>query len=241
LAEDTDEILTEGADNLITQDGDSEASVNMAFFIQGVLVQVTNGDTSTEFIRTEVTQDTDTGNQNFTSDVNLEFTWTTIVSTDSEYQINIYENEGGVKGRLLESSSRSKNGSYTYTGKTSVFVESSKHTTNGQILNVTPGTTSFTWAGQTYQTAGVTAQQWGIDSANNNTPWGSNQYQTARLSPGDPGLSDYKLVLVRTSLGAWTRYTYLFDTQTWTNPQNISTGVSNYGASDQVTLVNNLP
>jgi len=238
LAENTDEILTEGADNLITQDGDSEASVNMSNFSQGILVEVDNG--ATNLIRSEVSQDTDTANETYTSSVNLEFSWTHMVSTDSLYQINIYEDNGGSQGRLLATSSQSNNGTYTYTGKTSVIATASRHTTNGQALNVTSGAGIFTWAGNTYYPLGGYGQ-WGIDTGNNNTPWGSNQYSTGIITPGDPGLSPYKLIFVRTSLANWTRYTYLFDTQTWTNPQNISTGTSNYGNSDTSTLVNRLP
>lgn len=239
LAENTDEILTEGADNLITQDGPSQANINMSGMIQGTRIQVVNLDTSTTLIDASVSQDTYTATESFTGAVNLRFTWSKMVSTDELYSINVYENEGGVQGRLLESSPSSNSGSFTYTGNTDVFITASHYTTNGNILNVTSGAGVFTYLNQTwspYSNAG----QWGIDSGNNNTPWSSNQYQTGIITPGDPGIPPYKMVFVRTSLGAWTRYTYTFSTKIWSNPQNIGTGTSNYGTQDQSTLVDNL-
>lgn len=238
LAENTDEITTETDVNLITQDGDSDAYLNMVGFAQGVLIEV--DDAGTSVLRSEVTQDAETAFREYPSSVNLEFSWTHMVATDDLYQINIYERDdiGGGSGRLLESSSRSNNGTYTYTGKTSVIATATKHTSNDAVLNVTSGAGTFTYLGQTFSYSSGGQQQWGIDG--NGVPWGSNQYNSGVIQPSQPSQSTYKFVFVRTSLTAWTRYTYVFDTQSWINPQTIGTGTTNYGTSDQSTLVDNL-
>ena len=231
LTEDSDEILTEGADELITQAGPSNADdIDMSFFEQGIKIVVVDGETSTTLISAQVTEDDYTSGATFNGPVNLEFTWTKYVSTDELYRINVYEDEGGSAGRLLAQSTKQSSGSYNYTGDTDVFVTASVHTSNDSVLNKTTSAGSFTWAGRTYS-VNPGSTQWGIDGS---TPWGSNQYDTTSNGTN-------KLVIVRTSLSAWTRYTYTFSTGIWSNPQTISTGVSNYGASDQVTLVDNLP
>ena len=239
LAEDTAEILTEGADNLITQDGASSAqTINMGNFEQGTRIQVTNNDTSSDIIDASVTQDTYTSSQGFTGKINLDFTWTKLVGTDELYRINVYELEGGVRGRLLEQSSASSSGSYTYTGNTDVYITASVLTTNGRVLNKTSSVSggNFSYLGQTWYVA-PGSTQWGIDGI---TPWGSNEYHTGIITPSDPGLPQYKMIFVRTSLAYWTRYTYTVPTKIWSNPQNIATGTSNYGTQDQSTLVDNL-
>lgn len=219
----------------MTQDGPNEATIDMGNFEQGIRIVVVNGETSSQLINAEVTQDTYSTTTSFVGNVNLQFTWTKYISTDELYTINIWENSGGVKGRLIETSSTAGSGTYTYTGKTDVIVDVTVSTSNGDVLNKTSSVVGFTYLTQSYtQNPGST--QWGIDGT---TPWGSNQYHTGRLTNTDP-VYDYKRIFVRTSLGTWTRYLYRFDTRAFSTTSTISTGVTNYGASDQVTLVDNL-
>lgn len=238
LTELSDSIMTEDNNNLIIQDGGNSAYIDMSNILQGTNILVTNEETATTLIDAEVTQDTYTSSTSFTGIVNLQFSWDRLVSTDELYRINVYEDNGGVNGRLLDSSTPSESGTYTYTGNTGVRVSAIKLTSNGEVLNLTSsaGAAPFTYLSRTFN-INTDRGQWGIDGI---TPWGSNQYHTAQITPVDPGQSPYKWIFVRTSLGTWTRYTYEFNSGTFINPQNISTGVSNYGASDVVTLVDNL-
>jgi len=219
LAENGDELLTEGSDNLIVESGwTSSRAVMSNTKDPGIEWVVTNDSTTTELLRHAGVDDSDdSGVIQGRSGIN-QYTveMTRFVGGNGIYFVRVYQLNGNGKGDLLYTSPTSSTSlSYTFTAQTGVYIECSVPDRQGLSTLITPSAPRpFNKFGDTY-TLNYGRSAWGTAGS---VWYGSNVYYSG-INAG------FRKYFVRTNQSTWTRYNYEIATRIWTSAGTQTSGL----------------
>jgi hypothetical protein len=213
LAEDGDELLTEGSDNLIVESGWTSARVVVDNLDAGIEWVVTNNTTSTELLRHAGVDDSNsTGVIQGAQGINqYTIEMTRYVGGSGIYFARVYQLNGNGKGDLLYSSpSSSTSISFTFTAQTAVYIECAVPDRQGlTTIQTQLAPPPFSKFGDSYTFFGSGRSAWAVSGIN----WYSSTVYRSEINSGT-GIRKY---LIRTSQSTWTRYNYQVATRTWSS------------------------